>query len=288
MLVPPMVVALINCGLEDEARVKKCLLYVKRYASLHYFTLSHISNRSTLYSVVAGAAPLDAATQARFQRHLPSGSSITQIWAMTELSCIATYFYPPTSDATGSVGTFIPNLAAKIVDDDGNEIGPYDIRGELCVRGPTVIRGYLDNPRADSESFDEDGYFHTGDIAILSSKNDLWYIVDRKKELIKVRGFQVAPAEFEGVIFANRGVMVGGVFGVVGWGGEVPRAHVIKRDGVELKEGEVMGWVGERLAGYKQLEGGVVFVRSIPKTASGKILKRVLREEARREGRGKL
>lgn len=265
MLVPPMVVALLNCALQDEARVRRSLVGV--------------------ISAIAGAAPLDAQTQARFQHLLHGGtSSFTQIWAMTELSCIATCFYPPEADATGSVGRFMPNLDAKLVDDDGNEVDLFDTRGELCVRGPTVIRGYLENPRANAESWDREGYFHTGDIAVRSSQNGLWYIVDRKKELIKVRGFQVSPAEIEGVLLAHPDVRDAAVFGVAhGDAGELPRAHVIRRERSEIRADDVKRYVREKLAGYKSLEGGVVFVEEIPKTASGKILKRLLREEASAE-----
>lgn len=176
MLVPPMVIALLNCALVDEARVRKSLLSIRQ--------------------AVAGAAPLSAETQARLQRLLPEEAPFTQLWAMTETSCIASYFYPPEDDSTGSVGRFIPSLDVKLVDvnDSDVEVGPYDTRGEICIRGPTVIRGYLDNPKANAESWDKDGFFHTGDIAICDGKSKLWYIVDRKKELIKVRGFQVSPA----------------------------------------------------------------------------------------------
>jgi 4-coumarate--CoA ligase len=86
----------------------------------------------------------------------------------------------PEHDITGSVGRALPGLDLKLVDDDGNDISDYDIRGEMCIRGPTVIKGYLDNPEA-NKSWDQDGYFHTGDIMYRDSKNKLWYVVDRRK-----------------------------------------------------------------------------------------------------------
>lgn len=266
-----MVIAILNCALVDETRVRKSLLSIRQ--------------------AIAGAAPLSAETQARLQALLPKDSPFTQIWAMTETSCIASYFYPPENDDTGSVGRFMPSLDVKLVDVDDSdvEVGPYDTRGELCIRGPSVIRGYLDNPTANAESWDNDGFFHTGDIAICDGETKLWYIVDRKKELIKVRGFQCAPAEIEGVLLQNPAVGDVAVIGVDGGAsGELPRAFVVKRKGVELSEGDVKGWVKERLAGYKQLEGGVKFVDEIPKNASGKILKRILREQVKREGAAKL
>lgn len=100
---------------------------------------------------------------------------------MTETSCIATQFLFPQSDATGSVGRPIPNLDMKLVDDAGNDISAYDVRGELCVRGPVVVRRYFDNPQANERDWDDEGYYHTGDIAYVDAASKLWYIVDRKK-----------------------------------------------------------------------------------------------------------
>lgn len=272
MLVPPMVVAIIQAARQDEAFVRKCLSSVK--------------------AVIGGAAPLDPQTQAKLQTLLPEGAAFTQIWAMTETTCIACYLYYPENDDTGSVGRFMPNLDVKLVDPDpeseGDEVGPYDTRGELCIRGPTVIRGYLENPEANARDWDEDGYFHSGDIVYCDSKTKLWYVVDRKKELIKVRGFQVAPNEIEGVLLSHPKIKDAAVIGIPDHkaGSELPRAYIVVAPETEgsLTEEEVKSWVGERLARYKGLSGGGVrFVESIPKTASGKILKRSLREEAKKE-----
>lgn len=100
---------------------------------------------------------------------------------MTELTCIATLTNYPEADDTGAVGRLIPNMEAKLVDDDGNNISAYDVRGEILVRGPTMINGYYDNEKANKESYDHEGFFRTGDIAYCDSKTKLWYIVDRKK-----------------------------------------------------------------------------------------------------------
>lgn len=127
-----------------------------------------------------GAAPLDKGAQARMQE-LMGGAGLTQVWGMTETCCVATRFPWPSFDTTGSVGTPLPNLDIKLVDDAGKDITDFDVRGELCIRGPTVIRGYFENPEANKRDFDEDGYFHTGDIAYVSRISGLYYIVDRKK-----------------------------------------------------------------------------------------------------------
>lgn len=174
-------------------------------------------------------------------------------------------------------------LELKLVDTDNpnKDITGYGVRGEVCIRGDTVIRGYLDD-KATSESWDKDGYFHTGDIAYCDEETGKWYIVDRKKELIKVRGFQVAPPELESVLLEHPGVYDAAVIGVKKHGSddEYPRAYIVKRQNEQAKkldEKSVFDYMGEKLAKFKRPEGGVVFIDEIPKNPSGKILKKVLR-----------
>lgn len=233
--------------------------------------------------VWGGGAPLDAATQNQFSALLPATTPFTQIWAMTETSCFASLTPFPEKDDSGSVGVFLPNIDVKILDDDGRDISAFDTPGELAIRGPTVTRGYLG--RARDADFDAEGYFRTGDVLYCAKETGKWYIIDRKKELIKVRGFQVAPAEVEGVLHECPGVADVAVLGVRNAGGdsELVRAYVV-RDEEGVSEADVKRWVEGRLSKYKWLEGGVRFVEKLPKTASGKILKRVLREGEAREG----
>src|SRR6187402_2456167 len=225
---------------------------------------------------------------------------------MTELTCIGTIFQYPEDDDTGSVGRFVPNMDAKcvtsypttpsqtnicprIIDDDGNNITGYDVRGELCVRGPIVISGYFENPKANAETFDSEGFLKTGDIVYCDGQTKKWYVVDRKKELIKVRAFQVAPPELETVLLSHPHIVDAAVIGIKRAAEpdvELPRAYVVKRPGKEgeaLNEQKVKQHCGERLAKYKELTGGVKFVNAIPKNASGKILKRILRDMAKAE-----
>ncbi len=160
------------------------------------------------------------------------------------------------------------------------------------MRGPTVIPGYLDNPIA-NQAFDSDGFYHTGDVGYCDPSSKLWYIVDRKKELIKVRAWQVAPSELEAVLLSHPQIVDAAVIGVQFSRdeGQLPRAYVVRRpgpDGRHLNEEEVKRFMESRLAHYKRLDGGVKFVEAIPKNASGKILKRLLREEAMREMGAKL
>lgn len=146
--------------------------------------ISPLSLKHSLKSIrtaLVGAAPLGASTQTRFKALLSDDATLTQVLGLTETSCLVARFYYPESDSTGSVGRFIPNIDVKLVDDDGNDISAHDLSGELCVRGPTAVRGYFENPEATKRDWDEDGYFHTGDIAYSDGRSNLWYVVDRKK-----------------------------------------------------------------------------------------------------------
>lgn len=176
----------------------------------------------------------------------------------------------------------------RLVDDNGKNISAYGVRGELCVRGPTVTPGYFNNPEANTQSFDSEGWYKTGDIAYCDEATRKWYIVDRKKELIKVRGFQVAPPELEAVLLSHPFIVDAAVIGISfpGSDTEYPRAYVVRRPGdggANLTEEEVQKYLLDRLARYKALTDGIKFVESIAKNPSGKLLKRVLREEAKKE-----
>lgn len=210
---------------------------------------------------------------------------MNQVWGMSETSCIATFLYYPEADNSGSVGKMIPTLDAKLVDDDGRDISDYDVRGELCVRGPTIVNGYFENAEANARDWDHEGFFKTGDIAYCSSQNKMWYIVDRKKELIKVRGFQVAPAEIEGALISHPAVDEVAVVGIkyTRDDTELPRAYVVLEPGAKATEEELKGYSGKRLARYKHLQGGIRFIDKLPRNASNKVLKSKLREMAQKE-----
>ena len=244
----------------------------------------------SIRSGLVGAAPLSKETQAAIKPYLAPGAPVTQVYGMTEVSCILTMFQWPEDDTTGSVGRCIPGMDLKLVDDDGKDITGYDVVGEMCARGPTVIKGYLNNPEANRVSFDQDGFYYTGDMMYCDGRTKLWYVLDRKKELIKVRGFQVAPPEIEGVLLTHPFIVDAAVISVPAdnaLDGEWPRAYVVRRPGTspeQLTEKDVYEWVAGKLAKYKRLEGGVRFRDIIPKNASGKILKRILRDEAKKEG----
>ncbi|KPI34916.1 4-coumarate--CoA ligase-like 7 [Cyphellophora attinorum] len=270
-VVPPMAVAVLNhAGVKDGT-----------------VSLKSVKNG------IAGAAPLTRETQKRFMALLAPNTSFNQIWGMTETNCLASRFEWDEFDDTGSIGWLCPGLEAKLVDlETGTDLGDAcDVRGEMCVRGEGVVPGYFDpaSDKPNRRGWDEDGFYHSGDVMYKSSETGKWYIVDRVKELIKSRGFQVAPPEVEGVLLALDGVLDAAVIGVKDVAGEseVCRGYIVRRPGSEstLTEEVVNKWVSERLVKYKWLEGGIKFVDAIPKTPSGKILKRLLREEYEREQR---
>jgi acyl-CoA synthetase (AMP-forming)/AMP-acid ligase II len=227
---------------------------------------------SALRLAMSGAAPLDVDVAARAAARI--GAPIGQGYGMTEASP-GTHFVADEEVgvvSAGSVGRLVPSTDARLVDPATGE--DSDQEGELWVRGPQVMAGYLDNPAATAETLVEDGWLRTGDILRVDAEG-LWWVVDRLKELIKYKGYQVAPAELEAVLLSHPDVLDAAVIGVPhDEGGEAPKAFVVTRG--EVSPDELMAWVGERVSPYKRVRA-MEFVEAIPKSASGKILRRVLR-----------
>jgi 4-coumarate--CoA ligase len=165
---------------------------------------------SSLTNILCGAAPLSKELQNDVAGRF--GTQINQGWGMTEVTCGALHVPGGMNDDTGSVGLLFPNVDCKLLDDNGNEVKPGE-RGELCVRGPMVCMRYWKNEEATKEAIDADGWLKSGDVAICDKKGMFW-IVDRKKELIKVNGLQVAPAELEAALLENQDVADAAVVGI--------------------------------------------------------------------------
>ncbi|KAL2159678.1 hypothetical protein VTH06DRAFT_2247 [Thermothelomyces fergusii] len=261
---------------------------------------------SSVESVACGAAPLsrevseEAERMFREQRRGRAGNGgnggddlfIRQGWGMTELTCAALAWDPNTPvRASAGVGEVFPNCRAKLVslEDGRTPVERAGERGELWVTGPALMRRYWRRPDATAETIvvDADGtrWLRTGDVAFVDEykPGGIFHVVDRIKELIKVKGNQVAPAELEGILLDNPDVADAAVVGVTISGEEVPRAYVVRRPGSAATEQDVARWMEGKVVRYKQLKGGVVFVNAIPKNPSGKILRKHLRERAQKE-----
>ncbi|XP_046801906.1 luciferin 4-monooxygenase-like [Lucilia cuprina] len=180
-----------------------------------------------------------------------------------------------------STGFPTPHTEAKIVPIDSQDhkgLGPNQT-GELCVRGPQVMKGYLNNEEATNETFYPGGWLRTGDVAYYDDEG-YFYITDRMKELIKVKGFQVPPAELEAILRDHPKILEAAVFGIPHpINGEAPRALVVLRENMQATEEEIYNFVAEKVAVYKKLEGGIIFVNEVPKNPTGKILRKVLKEK---------
>jgi acyl-CoA synthetase (AMP-forming)/AMP-acid ligase II len=224
---------------------------------------------STLRMIMSGAAPLgDELAKAVAAR---VGTPTIQGYGMTELSPVS-HCSPIDSQKGGSIGPPLAGTECRIVDPESGEDAD---RGELWVRGPQVMQGYLNNEEATRATIDEDGWLHTGDVAERDG-DDHYYIVDRLKELIKYKGFQVPPAELEAVLLEHPAVADCAVIGVPDEeAGEIPKGFVVVADGSEVSDDELMAFVAERVSPQKKLRQ-LERIEAVPKSASGKILRREL------------
>ena len=228
---------------------------------------------SSLKYILSGAAPLGEDQVQSISERIDC--SIVQGYGLTETSPV-THRIPDLSNTEkpGSVGVLVPNTEAKILDTETGKTVGFDETGELLMRGPQIMPGYLNNPTATAETIDEDCWLHTGDIAY-ADEDGYFHIVDRLKELIKVKGFQVAPAELEALLLTHPAVAdVAVVPQPDEKTGEIPKAFIVLKK--EISTEEIMAWVAEKVAPYKKIKE-IEFIDQIPKSPSGKILRRLLR-----------
>ncbi|MCA1591430.1 MAG: 4-coumarate--CoA ligase family protein [Acidobacteria bacterium] len=233
-----------------------------------------LSSVKTLFSA---AAPLGRELAHECGKRL--GCYVKQGYGMTETSP-ATHMIPPEPEKNkpGSVGVCVPSMECKVIDlATGAELGPGE-EGEICVRGPQVMKGYLNRPDATAQTIDDGGWLHTGDIGYADAEG-FFYIVDRAKELIKYKAFQVAPAELEALLLSHPAVADAAVIpSPDDEAGEVPKAFVVR--GADISEDEIMEFVAARVSPHKKVRK-VEFVEQIPKSPSGKILRRILVQRER-------
>ncbi len=250
-VVPPIVLALAKHPLVDQYDV------------------------SSLTQVFSGAAPLSAELANEAAARI--GCEVVQGFGMTELSPVS-HATMLGQDRPGTVGVTIPNTECRIVDPATGEDQGVGGVGELWVRGPQVMKGYLNNPEATAATIDRDGWLHSGDIATID-EDGFVSIVDRLKELIKYKGFQVAPAELEALLLTHPAIADAAVVGVPDVeAGEIPRAFIVVKAGQTVTAEEITAYMTDRVSTYKVIRD-VVITDSIPKSASGKILRRMLRDQ---------
>ncbi|KZT59531.1 acetyl-CoA synthetase-like protein [Calocera cornea HHB12733] len=265
-IVPPIVMLLVNSPL------------TKQY------------DLSRLHWVVMGAAPLSSSMLEQFRALLPR-AKLGLAYGLTETSTLVSLFDMHRPPLPGSSGVIAPDTEVRIVKPDGSS-APLGEAGEIWARGPQMALGYLNSEEATRETFLPGGWVRTGDEGYLGPDGSL-FVVDRLKEMIKVKGFQVAPAELEGHLLLHPYVQDVGVIGVPNeYKGEVPLAFVVLHERIAKRASssadeennikqELGKWVSEQKVEYKRLEGGIEFVETIPKNSSGKILRRMLRNQAK-------
>jgi acyl-CoA synthetase (AMP-forming)/AMP-acid ligase II len=238
---------------------------------------------SSVRTMMSGAAPLDGELGRRLAERLDC--RVLQGYGMTEMSPVS-HLVPvdAVEVPVSSVGYTVPNMECRLVDPaSGEEIGiPAEgtsAPGHLLCRGPNVMLGYLNRPEETADTLDADGFLHTGDIATVRA-DGVVTIVDRLKELIKYKGYQIAPAELEALLLTHPGIADAAVIGTLDADGqEVPMAFVVRQPGAEgdqLDEAAVEEFVAARVAPFKKIRR-VEFIDAVPKSASGKILRRVLK-----------
>ncbi|KAG6791184.1 hypothetical protein POTOM_000296 [Populus tomentosa] len=236
---------------------------------------------SSLRMIKSGGAPLgkelEDTVRAKFpQARLGQGYGMTEAGPVLAM-CLA-FAKEPFDIKPGACGTVVRNAEMKIVDPETGASLPRNQPGEICIRGDQIMKGYLNDPEATSRTIDKEGWLHTGDIGYIDDDDEL-FIVDRLKELIKYKGFQVAPAELEALLIAHPEISDAAVVGLKDENaGEVPVAFVVKSEKSQATEDEIKQYISKQVIFYKRIKR-VFFIEAIPKAPSGKILRKNLKEK---------
>ena len=271
-----MLDATVEYKLTELLIVPPILIRMVRDPIVDKYDLSHLRR------FLSGAAPLSDEIIRLLQKKFPQ-AGFRQGYGMTESSSCITLHPPEKYDYkyAHTVGTIIASTEVKILKEDGSEAGVGEA-GEILARGPQCVMGYFDNEKATRETFDEDGWLHTGDQGVMDEEGCIT-IVDRIKEMIKVKGIGVAPAELEDLLLGHDRVEDVAVLSIHDdYSGELPKAYVVLKPGVvadKMAGKALIKFVQERKVRHKWIKE-IEFVGEIPKSASGKILRKVLRSQA--------
>ncbi|XP_050235253.1 4-coumarate:CoA ligase 1-like [Mercurialis annua] len=236
---------------------------------------------SSIRMLKSGAAPLGKELEDTVRAKFPK-AVLGQGYGMTEAGpvlamCLA-FAKEPFDIKAGACGTVVRNAEMKIVDPETGDSLPRNKPGEICIRGDQIMKGYLNDPEATARTIDKQGWLHTGDIGYIDDDDEL-FIVDRLKELIKYKGYQVAPAELEAMLLAHPDISDAAVVGMKDdSAGEVPVAFVVRSDKSDITEDDIKKYISKQVVFYKRLNR-VFFTEAIPKAPSGKILRKNLREK---------
>ncbi|TGO40491.1 hypothetical protein BHYA_0036g00240 [Botrytis hyacinthi] len=234
----------------------------------------------SLRRVEASAAPMGQLTKTILEQI--GVERVTRVWGLTELGLITGHDMMASSPSE-SVGELHANFEGKVTDtSEPYRIVNRNTIGDIWIRAPSLSAGYYHNQEATSEAYGADGWFSTGDVGYVD-ENGMWYIVDRKKDLIKVNGNHVAPTELEDVLLRHPKIVDAGIIGVAVYQDEGPRAYIVTAPESALSAAEVNHFMADKIAPYKYLSGGISFIASIPRNLSGKIMREQLRELAKME-----
>uniref|UniRef100_A0AC35TQ63 4-coumarate--CoA ligase 1-like n=1 Tax=Rhabditophanes sp. KR3021 TaxID=114890 RepID=A0AC35TQ63_9BILA len=268
----------IFCKVIEQYKVKILMVVPPILVFLAKHPITKNYDLTSIKYILSGAAPCGKDLIDEVKKKFPDIQHIGQGYGMTEVSMASSFDpFEPQDNAFSSVGRLACNLEMRIVDPDTEQDQDYDGKGEIWIRGPTVMLGYLNKLDQTDAMVDKDGWLRTGDIGLIDKRNNI-YIVDRIKELIKVKGLQVPPAEIEDILLSHPQVQDVAVIGIPdAEAGELPKAFVV-RNNKKLTEKDIYDFVAGKLAKYKHLRGGVEFIDEIPKSPAGKILRRLLRD----------
>ncbi|PIA28645.1 hypothetical protein AQUCO_06800071v1 [Aquilegia coerulea] len=255
--------------------VPPIVLAIVKSPDLHKYDLSSIR------TLMSGAAPMGKELEDTLRAKLPN-AKLGQGYGMTEagpvLSMCLAFAKEPHEIKSGSCGTVVRNAEMKIVDPETGASLPRNQPGEICIRGSQIMKGYLNDPEATANTIDIDGWLHTGDVGYIDDDDEL-FIVDRLKELIKYKGFQVAPAELEALLINHPNISDAAVVPMKDdAAGEVPVAFVVKSNGSKISEEDIKQYISKQVVFYKRISK-VFFQETIPKAPSGKILRKELRKK---------